>query len=131
MTTEGLAVGLLVTHRMWGLGKVVHLDPQNVWVYFKDINGTHLKDAVKQLNRRVAVLTIAAKQSDAALDNLPPMVRDGRVAPPHRLRITEQQAVDRFVAKFPRSRVPSMTRPIWTRSATTSGKLTKRSRQNC
>ena len=103
MTTEGLAVGLLVTHRMWGLGKVVHLDPQNVWVYFKDINGTHLKDAVKQLNRRVAVLTIAAKQSDAALDNLPPMVRDGRVAPPHRLRITEQQAVDRFVAKFPRA----------------------------
>ena len=102
MSAEGLSIGLLVTHRMWGLGKVIHLDPQNAWVYFKDIEGTP-KDAVKQLKRRVAVLTTAARQSDSLLDNLLPMVRDGRVEPPHRLRITEKQAVDRFVAKFPRA----------------------------
>ena len=58
---------------------------------------------MKHLKRRVAVLTIAARQSDGALDNIPPMMRDGRVAPPDRLRITEQQAVERFVAEFPRA----------------------------
>ena len=91
-----------MTHSTWGLGKVIHLDSESVWVYFKDIEGT-AKDAVKHLKRRVAVLAIATKQSDAALDNLPPMVRDGRVAPPDKLRITEQQAVDRFLAEFPRA----------------------------
>ena len=55
---RGAVVGLLVTHRMRGLGKVIHLDPQNAWVYFKDIEGTP-KDPVKQLKRRVAVLTPA------------------------------------------------------------------------
>lgn len=102
MTVEGLSVGLIVTHTKWGLGKVVHLDPQNVWVYFKDIEGTP-KDAVKQLNRRVAVLTIAGNQSDTALDHVPPMVRNGRVEPPLRPCITEQQAVSRFVGDFPRA----------------------------
>ena len=100
MTAEGLSVGLIVTHRTWGLGKVVHLDAQNVWVYFKDIEGTP-KDAVKQLRQGVAALTIAANQSDTALDNVPPMVRNGRVEPPHRPRITERQAMDKFVADFP------------------------------
>ena len=102
MSAERLSVGLLVTHRMWGIWKVIHLNPQNAWVYCKDIEGTP-KDAVKQLKRRVAVLTTAAGQSDSLLDNLPPMVRNGRVETPHRLRITEKQAVDRFVAKFPRA----------------------------
>ena len=45
-------------------------------------------------------MTKAAKQSDSALDNLPPMARDGRLELPDKLRITEQQAVDIFVAKF-------------------------------
>ena len=100
MTAEGLSVGLIVTHGKWGLGKVVHLDPQNVWVYFKDIEGTP-KDAVKQLKRRVAVLTVAGDQSNTALDNVPPMVRNGRVEPPRSVRITERQAMDRFLAGFP------------------------------
>ena len=100
MTAEGLSIGLIVSHTKWGLGKVVHLDAQNVWMYFKDIEGTP-KDAVKQLNRRVAPLTVAGDQSDAALDNVPPMVRNGRVEPPRGVRITEQQAVSRFVADFP------------------------------
>ena len=100
MTAEGLSVGRIVTHTKWGLGKVVHLDAQSVWVYFKDVEGTP-KDAVKQLNRRVAPLTVIGNQSDAALDNVPPMVRNGRVEPPRSVRITEQQAVNRFVADFP------------------------------
>ena len=102
MAEEILSVGLIVIHKTWGLGKVVHLDPQNAWVYFRDIEGTP-KDAVKQLNRRVAVLAVAESQSDTALDHVPPMVRNGRVEPPHSLRITEQQAIDRFVADFPRA----------------------------
>lgn len=96
-----LSVGLLVSHKAWGLGKVIQLDPLDVWVYFKDIEGTS-KDAVKQLRRRVAVLTAAETQSDSVLDNLPPMVRDGRLDPPETLRISEQQAMDMFVAKYPR-----------------------------
>ena len=95
-----LSVGLLVSHKAWGLGKVIQVDPLDVWVYFKDIEGTS-KDAVKQLRRRVAVLTTAEKQSDSVLDNLPPMVRDGRLDPPETLRISEQQAMDMFVAKYP------------------------------
>ena len=100
MAASELSVGLLVNHETWGLGKVLHLDSQDVWVYFKDIRGTP-KDAVKKLKRRVAVLTAAGRQSDSALDNLPPMVQDGRVKPPETVRITEQQAVEMFVAKFP------------------------------
>ena len=100
MTESGLSVGLLVKHKTWGLGKVLQLDPEDVWVYFKDVEGTP-KDAVKKLKRRFAVLTIAECQSDGALDNLPPMVRDGRVEPPDVLRITEQQAVNMFVAEYP------------------------------
>ena len=100
MTERELSVGLLVSHKTWGLGKVIHMDPQDVWVYFKDIEGTP-KDAVKRLKRRVAVLTTAAKQSDSALDNLPPMMRDGRLELPDTLRITERQAVNMFVAKYP------------------------------
>ena len=100
MTERELSVGLLVTHKAWGLGKVVHLDPQNAWVYFKDIDGTP-KDAVKRLKRSVAVLTAAATQSDSALDNLLPLVQDGKLELPDRLRITERQAVDMFLSKFP------------------------------
>ena len=100
MTDSGLSVGLLVNHKTWGLGKVLHSDRQDVWVYFKDVEGAP-KDAVKKLKRRVAVLTAAERQVDPALDNLPPMVRDGRVEPPDALRITEQQAVNMFVAKYP------------------------------
>lgn len=40
MTAEGLSVGLIVTHKKWGLGKVIHLDPQNVWVYSRTSRGT-------------------------------------------------------------------------------------------
>ena len=99
LTEKELSVGLLVSHKKWGLGKVILLGSEDVWIYFKDIEGTP-KDAVKHLKRRVAPLTLAAQQSDSALDNLPPMVRDGRLEPRNTLRITERQAVDIFVAEF-------------------------------
>ena len=99
LTEKELSVGLLVSHKKWGLGKVVLLGSEDVWIYFKDIEGTP-KDAVKHLKPRVAPLTLAAQQSDSALDNLPPMVRDGRLELRNTLRITERRAVDIFVAKF-------------------------------
>ena len=61
MAEDGLSIGLLVNHSAWGLGKVLHLNPESVWVYFKDIEGTP-KEAVKHLKRHVAVLTIAPRQ---------------------------------------------------------------------
>ena len=99
LTEKELSVGLLVSHKKWGLGKVILLGSEDVWIYFKDIEGTP-KDAVKHLKPRVAPLTLAAQQSDSALDNLPPMVRDGELELRNTLRITERQAVDIFVAKF-------------------------------
>lgn len=54
------------------------------------------------MNRRVAVLKVAGNQSDTALNNVPPMVRNGRVEPPSSVRITDRQAMDQFVAGFPR-----------------------------
>ena len=96
LTEKELSVGLLVSHKKWGLGKVLQLRSEDVWIYFKDIEGTP-KDAVKHLKRRVAPLTLAAQQSDSALDNLPPMVRDGRLELRNTPRITERRAVDIFV----------------------------------
>ena len=101
MTERKLSMGLLVNHSKWGLGKVVGIDSQDVWVYFKDIEGTR-KDAVKQLRRHVAKLTVAAEQSDSALDNLPPMLRDGKLELPDAIRITERQSVDIFVKIYRR-----------------------------
>ena len=63
LTEKELSVGLLVSHKKWGLGKVILLGSEDVWIYFKDIEGTP-KDAVKHLKRRVAPLTLAAQQSD-------------------------------------------------------------------
>ena len=99
MTKVHLSVGLFVRHKRWGLGKVIHLNLDYVWVYFKDIEGP-MKAAVKQLSRRIPVLTQAERQSDSALDNLPPIMKDGKLALRDTLRITKQQAVDMFVKTY-------------------------------
>ena len=99
VTEKELSVGRLVSHKTWGLGKVILLDSEDVWIYFKDIEGTP-RDAVKHLKRRVAGLTITTQQSDVALDNLPPMVRGGRLELPDTIRITERQAEEMFVARY-------------------------------
>jgi hypothetical protein len=99
-----LKPGLLVRHPIkpaWGLGKVIHVDDAHANVYFKDIQGSP-KDAVKALQLDLALqhLLVAETQSDPVLDNLPPMVHGGRVVTPDRIRLTENQAVDQFVAEF-------------------------------
>ena len=63
MTKVHLSVGLFVRHKRWGLGKVIHLNLDYVWVYFKDIEGP-MKAAVKQLSRRIPVLTRISHQKD-------------------------------------------------------------------
>ena len=123
MTDSGLSVGLLVNHKTWGLGKVLHLERQDVWVYFKDVEGAP-KDAVKKLKRRVAVLTAAERQADPALDNLPPMVRDGRVEPPDALRITERQGGEHV-----RREVPAIRRSELPKVRTTAGTLSRSPRR--
>ena len=40
LTEKELSVGLLVSHKKWGLGKVILLGSEDVWIYFKDIEGT-------------------------------------------------------------------------------------------
>lgn len=86
-------------HTKFGLGKVLLTDGQSVWVYFKDIEGEP-KDAVKRLSLSVAALEMADQQADPVLDNLPPMVHAGQVVPPKRIRLTEKQSVDQFVAGY-------------------------------
>jgi Holliday junction resolvase RusA-like endonuclease len=65
----------------WGLGKIIELTHDRVWVYFKDIERTP-KDAVKQLAVAPAHLRLAEIQSDPHLDNLPPMVHQGKLSVP-------------------------------------------------
>ena len=97
--TENIQVGTLVVHDKFGLGKVLLLDEGFVSIYFKDIEGEP-KDAVKRLSLAVAKLTRAETQLDPILDNLPPMISGGKVVPPERVRLTEQQAVDLFIRDY-------------------------------
>ena len=94
--TSDIALGTFVTHRtqpVWGLGKVIHLTPAHVFVYFKDVEGTP-KEAVKQFGRPATFLDVSDAQTDFVLDNLPPMTRNGELAVPVALRLTAQQAID-------------------------------------
>jgi hypothetical protein len=97
-----VAVGQLVRHRTqlaWGLGKVVHMTHDQVFVYFKDITGTP-KEAVKQFKRHMQVLAVAEVQRDAVLDHLPPMVQDGVLKIPTSRRTTAGQAVSAFIQAY-------------------------------
>ena len=102
MKPELITAGAIVINEgapAWGIGKVLLVDPSHVWVYFKDIEGAP-KDAVKQLSVSANRLSLAEIQSDVALDNLPPMVRDGKIHAPERFRLTEQQAIHTFVRRY-------------------------------
>lgn len=70
-----------------------------MWVYFKDIEGAP-KDAIKLLSLNDNRLELAETQTDVALDNLPSMIRDGKIDVPQRYRLTEQQAIDAFFKRF-------------------------------
>src|SRR5205807_2090747 len=98
MNPESITTGILVVNSgkpEWGLGKVLLIHPGHVWVYFKDIEGAP-KDAIKKLSLNANKLELAETQTDIALDNLPSMVRDGKIHVPERRRLTEQQAIDAF-----------------------------------
>jgi hypothetical protein len=102
LSGDAIKVGLLVRHasqESWGLGKIVHADSGYVWVYFNDIEGS-AKIAVKQLSAAQPRLVRAETQTDLFLDNLPPMVREGRVVPPDAKRLTERQAIQAFVNEY-------------------------------
>ena len=97
-----VAVGQLVRHRTesaWGLGKVVHVTHDQVFVYFKDITGTP-KEAVKGFSRRMQVLSLAEVQRDVVLDHLPPMVQNGALKIPTARRTTAQQAINAFIQRY-------------------------------
>jgi len=94
--------GILVVNKGapdWGYGKVLLVDTSHVWVYFKDIEGAP-RDAIKELSLSANRLSLAEVQSDVTLDNLPPMVRDGKIHAPGYYRVTEQQAINTFVRRF-------------------------------
>jgi hypothetical protein len=99
---SALTVGQLVRHvteLAWGLGKVVHMTHDQVFVYFKDITGTP-KEAVKQFRRQMPVLAVAEVQHDAVLDHLPPMVQNGVLKIPTGRRTTAQQAISGFIQAY-------------------------------
>src|SRR5688572_27879467 len=103
MTPDSITAGLIVVNegqKEWGLGKVVHVDPLYVSVYFKNIEGAP-KNAIKKFRRDQNRLALAETQTDIALDNLPPIVIQGGIADFRaRHRITEQQAIATFVRKY-------------------------------
>lgn len=99
MNSDEFRVGDLVDHPLkveWGPGKIVKIVPERVYVVWRDLPGREAKLLVTSAVRR------AADQRDAILDNLPPLVeKDGKLVLP-KDRITFQQAVDKFHARFPR-----------------------------
>lgn len=98
MTVETLQVGTLVNQPKkpeWGPGKVVKLDGQRAHVVWRDLPEREAKIMV------TSVLQRAEEQTDPVLDNLPPLrEEDGKLVLP-RERITFEQAVDSFLARFP------------------------------
>jgi hypothetical protein len=101
MNSHDLKVGLVIRHRQkpeWGLGKVLELDLTKAWIYFKDIKGTP-KDAVRVISG-AEHLERAGLQTDADLDNLPPLVHLGKIIAPAAFRLTQQQAIDVFVKRY-------------------------------
>jgi len=93
-----LQVGTLVVNRTqpaWGPGKIVKISPDRVHVLWRDLPDRRAKVMVASAVER------ATEQQDPVLDNLPPLVEnDGRLLLP-RERLTFQQAVAKFLARFP------------------------------
>ena len=98
MTSEALQLGTLVIQRNkpeWGPGKIVKLDGQRAHVVWRDLAGREAKLMV------TSVLHRAEDQCDPLLDNLPPLTEEcGRMLLPKN-RVTFDQAVASFLARFP------------------------------
>jgi len=103
MKIETLTPGSIVRNRAmtdWGLGKVLLVEGNKASVYFKGVPGT-AAEAIKTLRTDIAPLELAEQQSDPWLDNLPPFVKDGRIVAPTTVRLTHDQAVERFIRQYP------------------------------
>jgi len=98
MTSNALEVGTLVIQRKkpeWGPGKVVKLDGQRAFVVWRDLPDREARLMV------TSVLQLAEDQSDPILNNLPPLIEvDGKMLLPKN-RVTFEQAVASFLARFP------------------------------
>jgi uncharacterized protein DUF3553 len=81
----------------WGLGKIVHIVGDNLYVLFRDLE----ESKAKKLKANTPALRLAASQSDPILDNLPPLAEKNGdwVLPGNRL--TLKSLKDRFLQKFP------------------------------
>lgn len=103
MKTGTLVVGAIVRNRAkldWGLGKVLLIQGAKAWIYFKGIEGSP-EEAIKNVHIAVAPLELEERQTDPWLDNLPPFVKNGKVVAPKTVRLTQDQAIERFVTRYP------------------------------
>ncbi|MFN7949910.1 MAG: hypothetical protein U0Z53_31470 [Blastocatellia bacterium] len=98
MNPNGWQAGTLVespARPEWGPGKIVRVVPERVYVIWRDRPGREAKAIV------TSALRLAADQHDPVLDHLPPLIeKDGKLMLPTE-RITFQQAVNTFLARFP------------------------------
>lgn len=99
-----LKIGQIVTHPLcpeWGPGKILLLEDHKARVYFRDVVEVNAGDAVKGLDLRRVTLVPYAGPPDPWLDRLPNLVRNGRIEPLARPRLTFVQALETFLAMFP------------------------------
>lgn len=99
MTSEAFELGTLVNHRNkqeWGPGKIVKIDGQRAHVVWRDLAGTEARLML------TSVLQRADDQSDSILDNLPPLTEVDRKVLLPKNRVTFDQALGSFLARFPK-----------------------------
>jgi hypothetical protein len=93
-----------VTHPLcpeWGPGRVLLVEGHKVHVYFRDAREVEPGGAIKLLNLQHVTLAPYEGAPDPWLDGLPSLVRNGRVHPLPRARLTFVQAVEMFQAMYP------------------------------
>ena len=94
--TYNPTAGELVEHASFGLGKVVHVTPKRVHIFFRDEPGS----AARQFPNPAPV-TLASRQTDLILDNTPPFTEEkGRWRIPGN-RITFDFALQKFLSRYP------------------------------
>lgn len=99
MIETELKPGMLVVHPTksdWGPGKIVKLDSEHAYVFWRDAED----NMVKKMARAHVTLTPAPRQTDPILDNLPPLVRADGTYRQLVDRYTVQQAIAKFKARF-------------------------------
>lgn len=81
----------------WGPGKIVHVSGDNLHIIFRDLE----EDMARVFQAEAPALRVTKEQSDAVLDNLPPLIeKTGRWVLPAK-RLTLESAKRRFLHEFP------------------------------